>query len=227
MTNRNRKILSGWSFLFLPAFSRPPPFLHSGITPNFHKTEEVEIYRKQTDKEYFPSGAVQKWRHQSRVRWRGSAKRKKNIPRWQAGVIHAAKNGDVIYKQPIISESNVSLFYARDQPRMETNKFPHNVAFSLTWILRHRRRLPPFVTRCLKNPNCTTLPVQNEIAPILETFLKTQGWRKKTKQEQIVLERSVKLNLDGRWLGWQGWRMTICKRPDPPYDHLQMAISSR
>ena len=92
MTNRNRKILSGWSFLFLPAFSRPPPFLHSGITPNFHKTEEVEIYRKQTDKEYFPSGAVQKWRHQSRVRWRGSAKRKKNIPRWQAGVREAVKN---------------------------------------------------------------------------------------------------------------------------------------
>ena len=78
------------------------------------------------------------------------------------------------FKQPLISASNITLFYARDKPRMETNKFPHNVAFSSTWILRHRRRLPPFVTGCLKNPNCTTLPVQNEIAPILEIFLKTQ-----------------------------------------------------
>ena len=29
-----------------------------------------------------------------------------------------------------------------------------------------------------------------------------------------------------RWLGWQGWRMIICKRPDPLDEHLQEAGSS-
>ena len=29
-----------------------------------------------------------------------------------------------------------------------------------------------------------------------------------------------------RWLGWRGWRMIICKRLDPPDDHLQEAGSS-
>ena len=62
--------------------------------------------------------------------------------------------------------------------------------------------------------------------------------KKRVKQEQIVLERSARLNLDpGRgdkgdgddvwsFVRDQSLQMIICKRPDPQDDHLQEARSS-
>ena len=49
--------------------------------------------------------------------------------------------------------------------------------------------------------------------------------KKRVKQVQIVLERSARLNLDhGKGdKGCGGGQMIICKRPDPPDDHLQVA----
>ena len=51
----------------------------------------------------------------------------------------------------------------------------------------------------------------------------------KSKQEQIVLERSAWLNLDPGRGDYRvtGVTMIICKRPDPPDDNMQKASSSR
>ena len=71
----------------------------------------------------------------------------------------------------------------------------------------------------------------DNVADVTESWVQ---WRSDFQSGSRVLTRA---NCSGRvreiesrswerWLGWRGWRMIICKRPVPPYDHLQEARSS-